>query len=464
MKALTDVDCFRHTLNDKACHKIFESLFRFITVEKSIYNRTQRANSKSLSTSRLSACASVLRTAVDVFLRNLRVKSIRAIINHITETIPVPGEGLWEPLGVDYTKCLTALLRYPPHTEHLGDADWESLMNFYLAGICLQESEESQLSIRSGYRSAAEDVMDVSDSHSTPSRMTPTPTAREKHVGDRNAIGEVVVCIQLLTASPNAPVQAAAESILQGLVKFVKSPSFVAGDAHRLALNSINTVVTKVLFDQSELARSTLMGLAPVIRRLWATKFHGLKDELLITLMLCMIVLVDAARKEPSESLAHLIEGLADTLYSEYVKRSEKDVLQLDEAIFYQKEAMQQSRPIYGPCLGNARSEHSWTVIWAITNLLKLSKDIAARTSANGSPHEAPGKRQRLNSGIEEAFRDSVSAAGSRRICALQLIPFLQSEVDTETKGLFLQRLVPNINDDNGAIASWTLVALARFA
>ncbi|KAJ5101854.1 hypothetical protein NUU61_004076 [Penicillium alfredii] len=452
-----------HTLNDKACHKIFESLFRFIAVERSAYNRAQRPNSRNPTASRLSTCASVLRTAIDIFLRNLRAKTVRAIIDHITETIPIPGEGLWEPLSVDYTKCLTSLLRSHSHTEHLSDAEWEKLMEFCLIGISLYENEESQLSIRSGHRSVPEDSLD-SDSRSTPLRMTPVPATREKNVGDRNAIGELIVCIQLLTTSPNAPVQASAEDILHGLLEFVKSPSVMTGNAHQLAFNSINTVAEKVLFDQSELVRSSLLGLIPVIRRLWLTKLHGLKDEMLITLMLGMVILMDMARREPSESLAHSMEGLASTLHSEYVRRPEKEVLQIDDAIFYPHEATQPIRPIYGPLLGNARSEHNWTVVWAIANLLKLSDDINAGIPDRGSFHKSSNKRQRFTSGIEDVLRDSVSATGARRICALQLMPFFVTKIDVEKKESLIQQLTLNILDENAAISSWTMVGLARAA
>jgi ataxia telangiectasia mutated family protein len=404
----------------------------------------------------------VIRIAVDTFLRNIRTKTVRAIIDHITETIPIPGEGLWELLSVDYTKCLTSLLRYPPHTEHLGDEEWEKLIEFCLTALNVQESDESQLSIRSGYRSTAEDLPDASDSRSTPSRMTPAPASREKYAADRNAIGEVVVCTQLLTASPCAPVQVAAENILRGLVEFVKSSSTVAGNAHQLAFNSINTVISKVLFDQSELVRSTLLRLIPVIRRLWATKLQSLKDELLVTLMHCTVVLADAARKDLSESLERSIEGLTHSLHAEYVRRPEKELLQVDDVVFHEVTEMK-NRPLYGPRLGSSRSEQNWSLIWVIANLLKLSEDVSARTADRNSLREASGKRQRLNSGIEDVFRDAASATGARRICALQLLPFLERTIDVDRKESFLRRLTPNIIDDNGAISSWTMIALARF-
>jgi ataxia telangiectasia mutated family protein len=430
-----------------------------VAAERPLFNRAQKS-AKTSSTSRLSTCASVLRIAVDLFLKNLRTKTVRAIIDHITETIPVPGEGLWEPLSLDYIKCLASLLRYRPHTEHLDEEDWENLMSFCLASIALREPEESQLSIRSGHRSVLED-QDASDSRATPFRMAMTPAlvSRERHVGNRNAIEEVVICIQLLTTSPNPPLQTTAQNILDGLAEFVESS--VAGNSHQLAFNSINTVVTKVLFDQSELVRSVLLGLIPVIRRLWATKLSTLKEELLVTLMLSMIVLEDSVRKDPSDSLAHDIEGLANTLHAEYVRRSEKDVLQVDETTLYQNEACQ-SRPIYGPRLGTARSEHNWTIIWLIAGLRKLAEDINTRIKS-GSARDGSIKRQRFSSEIQDIFRDSVSATGTTRICALQLIPFLESEVDSETKQSFFKQLILSISDGNAAVSSWTMVALTRY-
>jgi ataxia telangiectasia mutated family protein len=202
--------------------------------------------------------------------------------------------------------------------------------------------------------------------------------------------------------------------------------------------------------------------LIPVIRRLWATKLQSLKDELLVTLMHCTVVLADAARKDLSESLERSIEGLTHSLHAEYVRRPEKELLQVDDVVFHGVTEMK-NRPLYGPRLGSSRSELNWSLIWVIANLLKLSEDVSARTADRNSLREASGKRQRLNSGIEDVFRDAASATGARRICALQLLPFLERTIDVDRKESFLRRLTPNIIDDNGAISSWTMIALARF-
>ncbi|GIC89214.1 DNA-binding protein kinase TEL1 [Aspergillus udagawae] len=446
------------SLNDKACHKIFESLFRFISVERSLYSK---ATSKGASASRLSACATVIRTAIDAFLLNLRTKSIRAIVDHITEILQVPGEGLWEHLGADYLKCLTTLLRYPPHLEHLAVNEWDKVLNLCLRSIGAPEDEDSQSSDRNGHSSTLDDFLGAS-LRSTPSRRTSSLALREKQNGDKRTVAEAIVCIQLLTATPTAPVQSAAEKVLRGLGTFLKlSP--IAGSEHQAAFNSINTVAMRVIFDQSDFIRMFLLDLIPVIRHLWSTKLTGLKDELLVTIMLCMIILTDATRREPTESLTLSIENLLDTLYSEYTKRSEKDILQIDELIFDRASSKQIIDLALQPRLEVSRSEHNLTVVWVMARLMRLSEELTVRLSHPAG--EIPSKKQRLNSASDEVFRDSVMSSGNRRVCALQLIPILlQSPLSMESKASLLQRLAPCILDDNSIVASWTMVAISSIA
>ncbi|KAE8350977.1 Serine/threonine-protein kinase tel1 [Aspergillus coremiiformis] len=448
-----------NSLNDRACHKIFESLFRFVSLEKSLYNR---ANSKGPPASRLSACASVLRAAVDVLLPNLRAKSVRVVVDHITETLQHPGGSLFELLGVDYTKCLTALLSYPPHLEHLGASGWERLIDFCLKVLKTFQDGDGPSQAGSDPRSTLDDFV-ASRATPTPSRSTPTLNVREKPKGDKSAISEAVVCIRLLTASVNAPIQEPAAKILHGLVSFVNS-SPIAGTGHQNAFNSINSVVMRVLFDQSELVQSVLLDLIPVICHLWATKLLGLKDELLVTIMICIVLLTAAAGQEPSGPLNRSIEDLLDALYTEYIKRPEKDILQVDELVFYQK-ASAATEILTWPRLESGRSEHNWTVIWAIANLVELLDEIAVRSSPPQMPCEIPRKRQRLTSMVEEIHRDSAVSSGVKKICALQLIPFLpRHHVSDESKSSLLQRLIPNILDDNATTASWTMIAIASLA
>ncbi|KAL4920462.1 hypothetical protein BDW62DRAFT_6131 [Aspergillus aurantiobrunneus] len=448
----------RQSMSDKVCHKIFEALFRLVSTEKSLYNR---ASSKKAASSRLSSCASVIRTAVDALLRNLRIKSVRALLDHITDVLVSPESALFELLSVDYTKCLSTILNYPPHVEHLGVEEWENVMHFCLKIINVSGDDDSHRSTCSPHSSIMDDYLGVSGGRSTPSRTTPTLALREKPKGPTGAVEEALSCIKVLSEVPNAPIQENAESILVGLTKYVGSFP-LAGSGHQVAFATINTVVMRIIFDNSEFIRNTLLDLVPVIRQHWTTKLIGLKDELLVTTVFVVTILTDKSRRDPTEPLTIAVDGLINTLQGEYFKRSEKDILQLDELVFDSVNSVPLERFHLWPRLESARSEHNWTVVWVIARLLELSQELAVRLSPSPVQGETPSKKQRLTLRIDDVFRDTVGSFGIRRVCALQLIPFLPSHYAcAESKVSLLERLIPNIHDDNTTVSSWTMTAIA---
>ncbi|KAL4735327.1 hypothetical protein BDV11DRAFT_173914 [Aspergillus similis] len=450
------------SMSDKACHKIFESLFRLISTEKSLYNR---ATSKGAASTRLSACASVLRTAVETFLRNLRIKSVRAILDHITNDLVSPGSALFELLSVDYTKCLSTILQYPPHVEHLGVEEWESAMEFCLKVVNVPNDHNSQRSTWSPHSSVMDDYLGASGGRSTPSRMTPSLAVREKPKGPTGAVEEALSCIRILSGVPNAPLQDNAESILLGLANYVGSSS-LSGSSHQTAFGAINAVAMRIIFDNSELVRATLLDLVPVIRQHWTTKLIGLKDELVVTTMLIVTFLTDETRRNPDEALIAVIDGLINTLQCEYFRRSERDILQVDELFFDTNSTGQHGKFPLWPRLESPRSEHNWTVVWIMARLLELSEELTTRLSTHClAEAETPSKRQRISSKIDDVFRDSTGSFGVKRVCALQLVPFLLNHYACiDSKVPLLERLIPNINDNNATISSWTMIAIACIA
>ena len=355
-------------------------------------------------------------------------------------------------------KCLVTLFQYPPHVEHLSAAEWEELMTFCLRSIVFRKSGDNHLSFRS-----VQDDGNTSSEHSTPSRRRPILTASRTPIGDQGVFHEVITCIKLMTAPPNAPVQRFADKIIRALVEYVKA-SNPASDP-RDAYSAINTIVSRVLFDQSELVRDLLLELLPIIRRSWGTKYGGLKDEMLTTIVLSMSILVDSARLEsPPESLSSVIDGLVDTLYSEYTMRREHEILQLDECSFLTRSDCSMNMIGHGPRLGNARSEHNWTLVCVISILALLSQEVAGTPVPTQQTDGEPQKKRRIVSKVDDICRDSFSAAGTKRACSLQCIPFLISgDIGLELRGSLFERLIPSLLDDNGIISSWTLVAIARW-
>ncbi|KAL5362665.1 hypothetical protein BJX96DRAFT_186311 [Aspergillus floccosus] len=375
----------------------------------------------------------------------------------------VPSDGLLDILCVDYTKCLTSLLHFPPHLEHLGTSEWRKVLDSCLKIIKVQDDGNSPPR-SSNDRPSTLDKYLASDRGSTSSRMTPALPVRERSKDNQSAIGEAVTCIQLLTMSPNAPIQDTFDKILRSLAQFLR-PYHIPGATHQAAIRSINAVVMKVIFDQTEFIRTFLLDLIPTIQHLWTTKLAGLKDGLLVTLMLCMVILTDTVKREPSESLANIIESLTDAIFSEYTRRPDKEILQLDEVTFYQTASDQGERFSVWPRPESPKSEHNWTIVWVISNLMKLSEEIAARLAPPRVAGEESTKKPRQKSLIEDVYRDSVLASGTRKLCALQVISFVSGQnVDVESKASLLQRLVPNILDDNGMVSSWTMIAIASLA
>ncbi|KAL4887390.1 hypothetical protein BJY04DRAFT_212427 [Aspergillus karnatakaensis] len=449
------------SMSDKACHKIFESLFRLISVEKSSYDR---ASSKGAASIRLSGCGNVVRIAVDVLLSNLRSRSVRAVIDHITDVLVGPESALFELLSLDYTKCLSTILRHPPHVEHLSVEDWENIMQFCLKIIGDSNNEDSQQSTMSPHASTLDDFLNASGGRSTPSRMTPSMTFREKPKGPTGAIQEALQCVEILSGVPNAPIHDNAENLLRVLAKYVGSAA-IAGSGHQTAFASINTVVMRTVFDHSELTRDTLLDLVPAIRQHWTTKLVGLKDELLVTVVFVVTILSDAIRRDPAEPLIAVIDGLRNSLQREYCRRSEKEVLQVDELTFGTKSQEASERFHLWPRLESPRSEHNWTMIWVMARLLELSEELALRLSPRLATDEMPNKKPRIASRIDDTFRDSTGSFGPKRVCALQLIPFLPNHFySVESKASLLERLIPNIHDDNVIISSWTMIAIASIA
>ncbi|EPS32452.1 hypothetical protein PDE_07412 [Penicillium oxalicum 114-2] len=455
-KETSELRCF----SDKACHKVFEALFQFVAKERLSYVRAKRSSSNSkASATRLSSCASVLRTAVDVFLRNVKAKTVRAVLDHIIESIADTGEELWEPLSVDYMKSLTCLLQYPPHTEHLGNADWKKLLAFCIDLLDASESNESQISIRSGQKSTLDDHWDTNDSRSTPQISTPVPGNRDTFTGNKNAVEEILLSIRALTVCPGAPLQSAAESLLQSLANFVRSSSRMSAIAHQQAFSCVNTVLLRIMFDQSELVRSTLSQLVPVIRRLWNTKLQILKEELLVTVMLHLATLENTTDDTSSTTDNRSIYGLIDCIRAEYTRRTDKEMLQVDDLTFKQNRD-RSIRLIHGPRLGNNRSVFSWTVIWTLAELLKKAETVAVSEINEPTASGASTKRARLSSEIEDVLRDAISGVGAQRICSLQLVPFLEDKMSIDAKENFVQRVIPSILDDSSSISCWVMIAL----
>jgi ataxia telangiectasia mutated family protein len=69
---------------------------------------------RTAAENRLSAASGALRLAVEVGIRLVKFKTIRSVLDHITETLVLSSGKFCDPLALDYAKCLRAVLNYQP--------------------------------------------------------------------------------------------------------------------------------------------------------------------------------------------------------------------------------------------------------------------------------------------------------------------------------------------------------------
>lgn len=448
------------TLNDKAYHRIFEGLFRCAAIEKSVYSRSARSSSRSLSTPRLASCASAFRATLEVSVSVLRTKTVHAIIDHIVQTLTDPVDSLWDFLGNDYIKGLKILLSYPAHVEHLAENDWLDAIQFCLSCFKSIDTDGIQLSIRSSNRSLTDSFADTERNRGTPNRITlgQNATISNSQV-HRTMCDEAVICIRFLTAIPAAPLHSVAGQLLRELLIYISSPTPVNASQ---GLKAINNITEKIICDQSALFKEYLPDLVCVLRRLWVTRSLATKEECLVTLLLCMDLLRHKSQTMFPHASLQSLEDLLETLEYEYIKRQEKEQLQIDDLIFYPNDSTCKHPYPFGPRIGNSRSEHVWTLLWTISSLMAILDRTLDHGQISAGDELISNKRPRLSSHIHDITRDCVVSTGPRKSYCLQLLIFLGREMSSDDKASTLNRLTASIVDDDASISNWTLLAISR--
>lgn len=453
----------REALDDKGYNNIFKALFRFISIEKAQFTRL--SSRKGQVTTRLAKCATVLRTTIEVSVRSIKFKTFIAVVRHITNVLSDPGSGLWEPLGGDYIKALRTALQYPPHVEHLSKNDWWDVVDFCLTSIGVAEKESSRrLSIRNIQRLGSETL---GESRSRSASRDPASRQRSHHGIAADSIGsneELELCLQFLTGWPASPVLDGTEKLLSGIAEYL-APLNPIKSAPHAAFGALNAVLARASTDSIDLVRTTVVTVIPTIRKFWVTKSAALKEEMLITLLIGKDALVSFGLSSPTESFNESLQELVEQLHRGYLRQPDKDTLQVEDVVFtsHSTALSMGTRSLY-PRLGVARSMTNWAALYIIASLSKLLDSIGSSTHESRSSVESPSKRPRLQSKVEDIFRDASSSSGFTRTCALQLLPFLlfDSEPGVDQLSSLLHRLAPHILDESSIIASWTMIAISR--
>lgn len=413
---------------------------------------------------------------------------MRAVYRHIMDTLPA-NEELCEPISIDYTKSLRMILQYAPHTEHLMAEAWEALAKYCCDHVNKQlgiveeadgeeeeeEDEARELEVRSSRRgsraSVPRDSLTSSSGRRNPAaqafestgRLPMAFTARLTHVSE-----ELLMCLQYLLSAPNAPILPNVQMLSTTLLGFLKSQQ-TSTRAHQHVFSSINHVLNVVTANDLGITTKICNDIVPIISRLWDTKSPGLRDEMIVTFMHCQPHIRVEIRVTPKENpLRVAVENLFESLCSEYIARSDREILQLDYVVFPSPASASHSTSplrLRAVALTNIdhdpRLEQTWMVPSLIATMVEML-DISGSTSkktADGAP-----KRQRIYDRSAEMMRYVRSMNAPRKFLALQVMSFLAdiNGIDEEEFPSIIQDLNGACSDDNPLIIAWALIAIGR--
>lgn len=418
---------------------------------------------------------------MEVGVKKLRIKTVRALVDHIIQTLPTSNEAYCEPLVVDYFKSLRIVLEYQPHTEHLSKEEWSSVVDFCNESLrelnIVSSQNEPGLSIRNS------NVGSFSDGQSR--STTPTPTndhnlkaskhgsSRSAQVQLRSSAEDILLCLRHLNFASNAPILDRAQVTLTNLLELLES-NLSVGRLQQLAFEIIDSILTHITTNDIALTLQILSRLLPIIRRLWDTKSTTLKDCMLVCLLYGHIYFARMISLDETHDCKSDLESLLEALRNDYCKRQERDQLQLEDLDLADQGTYKEkllSTKTFRLRLGGLRAENSWNQLYiAASIIVALSADMATLRESNEKSFELqnpdyPAKRQKKTNPFDDILKFTHSSQASPKLFSLQVLTFVFDELifDADRFQGFRDALLLCMSDDNGSIASWAMLALSRY-
>ncbi|OLN81563.1 Serine/threonine-protein kinase tel1 [Colletotrichum chlorophyti] len=462
------------TLVDKHYHRIFESLFKCAIAEKQTYFGGKRTTAAAAA-SRLTKCAEALRLAVNHGASKLKRKTILALIDHITQTLPSPGadEQFVEPLIKDYVRSLVSLLSHQANGEHLatlGAEGWRTCVDFCIEALA-------------GYLENATATAGIDDSGL---RASPAPsfvfsTGRSTNTSQRlpgqvqrGTVQDLLHCIYLLVLPPNAPLLQRAESLTKRLIQVLQLRHLGLSHAIQLTFASTNIVLAALQADDISRASDLARDLVPLISHWWQARtvsqdemLNSVRDEMLKTLFIIHLHL-ERLICLGDETVRKDVEDLVEALWLEYSRRSPRSQLQMDDVTFIPHRLPHDyfKTQLFGLQNHNRQGERRWALVQNLALLESILWKGRREQTRFRSPDEQPRKKRRTHGSTNRVREKLQSPSPMVQKIALQIMPFL---LDLNTfSPAEVSELLPDfsslVSDKDGAVASWAMLSCASCA
>ncbi|KAI1457230.1 hypothetical protein F4805DRAFT_198921 [Annulohypoxylon moriforme] len=459
------------TLDDKSYHITFEALFRCSLAEKQAYYAK-----KATAASRLTKCAEALRLGIELGASKVKRKTVLAIIDHITQTLPHSEDDLVPPLIQDYIKALAALLNHAANVELIatgGGEGWFTCVDFavdiltlYLAATD-KDAAPSRASPAPGMAQAASSIL------STPRSMTVSQRASRI---SRSHLPDLLQCLLHLASTPNAPLLQRSKEISSVVIQILQLRSLGISQLHQVAFALVNKVFVASQTDDSEHANSLTMDCLPLVSQWWQTKaasahdalLNGVRIEMLKFLFNIHLQLESLIKQDNKRSLLVDIENLAELFWGEYSRREERAQLQQDDLTYSSASCGSPTFQVQSFSLRpfNVDGEKNWAVVHILALLERLMWRGSQQSPIALGDDEQPRKKQRTSAGFSRLRQKLRSIDQSVQYTALQIIPFFVSDlkVDIDEMSELLSFLMSQITSKKNKVSSWAMIACASLA
>lgn len=453
-------------------------MFRVAKIEISNHARATK-HTKPKVESRLSACATLLRVVVEVGLRKLHYKTVKALLDHITQTLPTADAGYCTPLCKDYFKALVALLEFKAHPEHFLGDDWHELVDFCLdTARDLNRSDGlADSSLSNGAKTLHKSISrrdhlsrsvtpSTAGDHGRTSNSTLSQSATYPQLRDSQL--ELAKCLQHLASVPNAPLFDRAQVFVTTIVDLLVSYPKVSS-IQQLLFGCINCIMFRVTAHDTKLALQLMEKLLPLLRRFWDIRDHNMKEPLLVLLSYGEVLLPRLISEDTTGDRKAVLHALVEVLRHDYCARRPREQLQLDDLAFVdpmnrKSPQVPLSNKVAQVRIGMYKAEQPWCMISSSAAILvALEKDSASSEGVVNSDHiDYPPKRRRLTRPLDDILGFTKASATVEKQYALQVFVFIFSNLQFDESSLqdHLNILLQCLSDDDGLTLSWTMLAM----
>ena len=469
----------RNKLADKSYHRVYEVAFKIALEEKAnVINGKKTTLARAQN--RLEVCADAIRLAVKAGAPKLKHKTIEAVVDHITQTLPQANGEYFPELSRPYLKALSYIFEHNANAERLHNLLWRDLVEFCLDGIdnYTDSSTDDAIGLTrsfsglgTGHRSGSAPKSSIGN------RVSQTKTGSMS----RQNVEDLLSILLPLVSATNAPILDHAERTTSTILRLLKSQISAVNTVHQLAFSILNTVLLFCRQDQCSLLHNVAQQSIDLIPRFWQGKLNthdqmlnSVRDETIILFFTIHLHLERSVLDDPTSSLISKLENLLSVLRSEYSRRSERDQLHLEDLDMVNLgEDPYCLTPFYLHAFRlrphDARAERNWAnlqVIGLLERFLSLDdeqKRNAAQDARKGLD-EHPRKRQR-KSQLSDRLLDPIKNNDARlRLAGLQILPFVLQVCQFSATVLeeLLVQLSVCTSDKRGHIASWAFLAIAR--